>query len=203
MVRLTFGDIEIDVDVEATRQYYQKHLMVADNQSSRNFIAFCDTLTPVENNFFESLGIDVKAVQLMDGDFFSQNQDKTVTVGIRLFISGKFHKKAPPFSLEEWQALMEKGYPFPDANVYVGRFQIQFNEGDEDGNCAPEKPKDFPEPAIQIGMAADIPWLLNEKCEAFYGYALKPWQIIKKIKNKKYYNKYAQNALDAAQKEQK
>ena len=198
MKQVTFGEWVIDVDVETTKEYYQNHPIENNGQITRNFLAFCNMLTEEERSFFDLMGIDIRSVEFVD-DFAVQGEHKTILTPFRCFISGIFIKKAemPAFSFDEWQEKMDEGYQFPDNNIHVGRFQLQFNGGDENGNCAPDKPENFPAPAIQIGVVVYVPWLLKEKCNVWHGYQLKPWQLIKKSENKKFQKTYSQNAIEA------
>lgn len=51
-----YGEWEIAVDREKTKEYYQRYV-VNENQANRNFLKYCEQLSEEEKRFFESFAI--------------------------------------------------------------------------------------------------------------------------------------------------
>lgn len=66
MKRLHFGEWEIEVDVVATKQYYNNFFVAnKESQCYRNYKVFCETLTEEESGFFRAFGIQPPCCNVM------------------------------------------------------------------------------------------------------------------------------------------
>jgi hypothetical protein len=149
MIQMIFNDWVIEVDKEATKNYYDNH-KVEDDCSCLycdNYRAYCGKLTPELLNFFGQLGIDPKK----EGEFMDLDtgDDK-----LRPFL-GMYHivgriVSGPDNTDRDWNELNL---------IKIQNYKFGFNR---EIYCLPE---DFPEPVIQLDFSATIPWVLERKPE--------------------------------------
>lgn len=151
----SFGDYELDIDVERTRQFYQTSAQMltegCDCAGCRNFRAAYPQLPDPVKTFLEMLGADI----VMAPEMAVYNGDRNKGT---LFYNGFLHlcgtirkdgavrtREAPNrvhIEKESWYTVAEG-------------CSVMFT-----GDCALLE-KDFPTPVIQMEICLDAPWVLE------------------------------------------
>lgn len=156
-----YGDWEISVDVEKTKEYYSVY-EVNSTQVQRNFIKYCETMSKEEREFFDSFAIDPICC---DADAF---------MGVSLkygypcsgyyLVCGKY-LKTPPEIIMTVEELEANNFidDRPDRRIKIGAFQFDFQNPEYNYSFSPD---DMPEGFICINfMCERMQWLLDEPCE--------------------------------------
>ena len=136
------GPYRVDVDVENTQAFYARASAVAENctcAGCRNYQSAVSFLPHQIRQFFDALG--VKLEKACEVYVVCKNPDGTLQYG------GFYHIRA---------TLLAGG---DQAFAVADSFQVSFHE-----DCALLDP-DFPFPALQMEIFADIPWVLSERNE--------------------------------------
>lgn len=177
METVKYGEWEIAVDLEKTREFYSQYETIP-NQVNRNFAEYCKSMPEDEKAFFDSFGIDPAHCD-MEGFYFADK--KRLVCGGAYFICGEYVSKPEQPMLTE-EELMENGMPKPlrDTRVAIGNLSFVFQDPDDLASAIPpEMPKGF----ICVNCFSDeTPWLLQEEMTDIMVFkpAPKPWQIHKK-----------------------
>jgi len=152
---LEFSNFIIDIDVEKTRNFYTTACFVSDNCSCsgcRNFEKAVNFLPQEVISFFMQLGIDMKKV--CEVYMLDANTDNIALYG------GFYHACGKIISGESaWVQTDPTSFYFDEDKTHsiTNDFRVSFQE-----RCDLLK-KEFPLPAIQLDISADIPWVLEEK----------------------------------------
>jgi len=136
-----FRKYKIDVDVDRTRGFYKTHDFASGACTCggcRNYEKAADYFSEEVRTFFKNLGVDMK--KFCEVYTLCTNYDGTV------FYGGWYHICGEMISGDA-----EREY----FNI-TDDFQVSFHKD----LCLLEK--DFPLPAIQLEISANIPWVLNE-----------------------------------------
>ena len=152
-----FGTYKLDVDVEQTKEYYKLATPIHEACSCsgcRNYAEALSFLPQEITSFFVQLGIEIaKPVEVY---VYCANADNTLFYGGWYHICATMtHGESPVVSTGQNQGYFDetKTVPITDGfKVYVQK------------ECALLDSK-FPLPAVQLGIMADIPWVLAEKHE--------------------------------------
>ena len=190
MKRLAFGKWEIETDLELTKEYYN-NFTVAENDSQcyRNYHEFCKNMTDDEKGFFQAFGIDPLCCNVMS---IGLTKEKYYPLSGSYYFAGKYIKK-PEEIVMTIEELAEKDFidDRPDPRVYIGRYQFTFMDSD---SLFARIPEDTPEGFLCVEFfSEEMPWLLDEKSEQKLYYPPRPWQIVKKIKERIRNNKENEN----------
>ena len=161
---LQFGKNKIEVDVEKTRAYYEKELLVSETCSCelcRNFVMAAESFSENVKNFFDSLGIDPRKVQ----EVFSGDEDGRKTVRYSGFtpFCGRVLDGGSSVREREFKD-GSKAYERDEENEFAvaENISVDFENGliIEDDS--------FPRPASSLIFSCELPWLLPEPKEVFY-----------------------------------
>ncbi len=190
MERMVFGEWVLDVDMEATKAYYENlQVPAVETQAYRNFKAYCVQMTPEEKEFFTSLGIVPECCEV-----FSMRMDKACNYyyGGTYSIVGKYIHK-PQVVLQA----VEESDEVPDNSLNIGKFNFDFLDPD-----IPIWPIPSDSPFIFIMFNIEhVPWMLDEKCEEVYIEPPQWWQLIKKYKFHKQTKEFEKNSAIAYKQE--
>lgn len=160
-MRFQFGQFEIDVDVDKTREFYRNAELISEGcecPGCRNYEKAVDFLPNEVTSFFDSLGVDMKKAAEVWATM--ANPDGSV------LYSGFYHLCGELLSCENNQAEMpmdkrRKGLSHWDVSRnYSLTKNYDISVFDECGSLIEE---DFPLPVLEIEIDADIPWVLNEE----------------------------------------
>lgn len=148
------GQYKVDVDVEKTRQFYQKAEVVSKACSCDgcfNFEKAVSGLPQAVIRFFADLGIDLRKV--CECYVNCVNEDGTLLYGGFSHVCGTIiHGRSAWKKINEGSLCWEENETFsvsPD-------FHISFQEEID----LPEA--DFPQPVIQLEFSARLPWVLDK-----------------------------------------
>jgi len=136
-----FPKYKIDVDADRTRRFYETHDFASGActcSGCRNYEKAADHFPEEVTAFFKNLGVDVK--KFREVYTLCTNYDDTVFYGGWYHICGE----------------MISGDNVREFFKVTDDFHVSFNKV----ICMLEK--DFPLPAIQLEISADIPWVLEE-----------------------------------------
>ena len=155
---LRYGEWEIAVDIEKTREYYNNYIL-NHNQANRNFIKYCKVMTSDEKAFFESFGITPQCCEI---EHIGVSKKKAFPCGGYYFVCGEYLKH-PEEQLITVEEFAENGFEDDgsDTRIYIGLFQFDFQCEDHIISIIPEN---IPEGFICIRFwCEDMRWLLDEK----------------------------------------
>lgn len=172
-----YGEWEIDVDAEKTKQYYYSLEVAKDSQTYRNFAKYCESLTDGEREFFDSFAINPLLCDIYSPGTFK----KYLPCGGHYYVYGKYIS-TPREILWTVEQLAENNFvdDLPDPRITVGAFQFDFQNPENEFHDIPD---DMPEGCICINFwCEEMLWLLDEKCELQSIEPPKFWQIGRKIK---------------------
>ena len=149
-----FGQYQIDVDVEKTKTFYTKANVVSDGCSCdgcRNYERAIGTLSHEIISFFDKLGVDMKKV--CEVYVNCKNSDGTLLYGgfchiCGVLLLGENEWVSDSASASHWED--GKSFPITDS------FHISFQK-----ECSLLE-NEFPLPALQMEISANIPWVLPE-----------------------------------------
>jgi hypothetical protein len=136
----SYPQFTIDIDVDKTQTYYDSAPLVSENcvcSGCRNYEMAVDSLPKPVKSFFSRLGVDMK--KICEAYVNCTNADDTVFYGGFYHVCGKL---VSGDSTEE----------FPLTDEFSVSLREECDLLDED----------FPLPAIQLEISADIPWVLDE-----------------------------------------
>jgi hypothetical protein len=150
-----FGSYKIDVDVDRTRQFYETASFVSENCSCsgcRNYEKAVQGLPALITDFFADLGVDMRRVCEVYVNY--ANPDGSLFYGgfyhlCGTLLSGKSAWLPTTPTSSYWEADMT----FP----VTENFRVSFQE-----ECHLLE-TDFPLPALQLELSANIPWVLAEE----------------------------------------
>lgn len=150
-----FGEYKIDVDVEKTKQFYNRAKTVSEEcqcDGCLNFEKAVDELSQNIRDFFSALGVDMK--KICECYVYCAKDENTLYYGgfchiCGTLLSGKSAWKPTSDSTACWD---EKAtYPLSPNFVISFSDRIDMLE------------PDFPLPVVQLDFDADIPWVLEKK----------------------------------------
>ncbi len=181
MEQRQFGEWVLEVDLDATRAYYESFKVDEKSQCWRNYAKHCENLLPEEQVFFDSLGIIPSRCSVTT---VGLDRDGSYPTFGAYFITGRFISK-PEEILWTVEELAAHGFEDdrPDNRLYIGRYTFEFQDPDSPFSSIPD---DAPEGAVCFEFSAEnIPWLLDEKCEDKMYYPPQWWQFVRKHKERK------------------
>ena len=151
----SFPKFTIDVDVEKTKAYYDIANYISEDCSCtgcRNYEKAIDLLPKEVKSFFSELGIEMKKIR--EAYVYCTNADDTIFYGGFYHVCGKLIDGASAWvpdspSLMHWED--EKAY------AITNDFKVSCKE-----DCS-LLDENFPFPAIQLDISADMPWVLEEQ----------------------------------------
>ena len=150
-----FGKFRVDVDVEATREFYQKHgktvLEDCGCASCRNYYRAITKVPDKVKSFFDTLGIDPQ--KSPEATWF-HTDEKGVAIYLILFhVVGTMVNE-----VELYRPVGDTGAfePIPE-NYY--KLEEGFNVGFMSKIYLLEEK--FPKPCIQVEIDARLPWILD------------------------------------------
>jgi len=149
-----FGQYKIDVDVERTLVFYESAPIISEACSCagcRNYERAVEALPNEVRCFFEKLGVDMKKAR--EVYVYCKNADGTLFYGgfyhiCGVVLAGESAFVPAPTSGYFWDA--EKAFALTDSFAVSIREECFLLEDD------------FPIPALQIDISANIPWVLAE-----------------------------------------
>ena len=150
-----FGQYLIDVDINKTRLFYENACVVSRGCSCkgcRNYEKAVDILSPQIILFFSRLGVDMRKV--CEVYVCTDNSDGTLLYGGFYHLCGTLlNGKSAWVSLNQAVSHWENDQAFEVENG----FHISFRQECDllEGN--------FPTPALQLEISANIPWVLEEE----------------------------------------
>ena len=149
-----FGNFQIDVDVEATREYYSTHGVTVLEDcgciNCRNYYAAMSQASDKIQEFFQSLGLD--PLKTPEATFWAIREDGLAYYDIYFHLIGTLVKTVDI-------------YEHHDDGGETWRLDV-FHEIDENfkiGFCNKRSfvGKKFPEPCVQLEIYAHLPWVLD------------------------------------------
>ena len=177
-----YGEWEVAVDIEKTKEFYQNYV-INNNQANRNFAAYCNAMSADEKVFFDSFGI---TPECCDIEHIGVNKKKEFPCGGYYFICGEY-LKYPKEALISVEELAENSFEDDrdDPRINIGLFEFDFQ-------CEEHIIKNIPE-NIPGGFICvrfwceNMRWLLDEKpSENMIRYEMpRFWEIGKIIKEKR------------------
>ena len=151
----TFGNYTVDIDVEKTKQAYDKLSLISQRCSCdgcQNFERSVDSLPSSVRSFFDTMGIDLK--KIVECYVNCKNEDGTLFYGGFCHVCGTMIQ-----GKSAWVKTSEtQSYYHPDlAHPLHDHFYVSFQE-----ECfIVEEP--FEGPLLQIEFQATIPWVLDKE----------------------------------------
>jgi len=151
----TFGNYTVDIDVEKTRQIYQKLPFITqgcDCDGCRNFEKAADILPEAVRDFFDDLGVDLQ--KIAECYVNCKNEDGTLFYGGFCHVCGTWIQ-----GKSAWVNISEThSYYNTDLTYHLDKnFHISFQE-----ECCMVEAQ-FDAPILQIEFAANIPWVLDQE----------------------------------------
>ncbi len=155
---IQYGDWKIDADVLKTKMYYSA-FSAAEDQFSRNFRKYCETLSKEEKEFFDSFGIDPMCANVSGLGIAGK---KTASTDGYYYIFGNYESTPtqPSASVDE---LIKHGLSMfsKDSSIKIGAFRFEFQRATDPHSDIPEG---MPEDCICVRFYCDdMAWLLPEK----------------------------------------
>ena len=150
-----FGSYKIEVDVDRTKQFYETAPRVSEScacNGCRNYEQAVQRLPATITDFFASLGIDMRCVCEVYVNY--ANPDSSLLYGgfyhlCGTLLSGESAWIPTSSTSSYWEE--NRAFPVTDG------FRISFQQ-----KCDLLE-KDFPLPALQLELSANIPWVLSEE----------------------------------------
>ena len=155
---IKYGEWEIAVDVEKTKEYYKNYIS-KKNQANRNFAEYCKVMPADEKAFFESFGIVPECCEI---EHIGVNKKKEFPCGGCYFVCGEY-LKYPKEELISVDELAENDFEDDrdDPRINIGLFEFDFQCEEY---VIKNIPEDMPEGYICIRFwCEDMRWLLDEK----------------------------------------
>ena len=154
-MKLTFPKFTLDIDIEKTKDYYATADIVSKScacSGCRNYEKAIDILPNEVVSFFSQLGVEMKKIR--EAYVNCTNADGTV------FYGGFYHVCGQIVDGESaWVATS------PTTKIWDGEraYAITYDFRVSCHNDCALLDTNFPLPAVQIEIAANIPWILAEK----------------------------------------
>ncbi|WP_284640785.1 hypothetical protein [Paenibacillus silviterrae] len=153
MKQIIISDWILEVDVKATREYYQCHPKITDGCDCiycKNFVAAVELMPQDVASFFESLGIDpTKEGEVSE---YCENTDGTHLYG------GFYHVVGNIINGPDCWVNTDSEVNHLSSNLLeISGFSFGFTY------TISLLPADFPKPAIQLEFQGNVPWILEEK----------------------------------------
>ena len=149
-----FGNFCIDVDVERTKEFYNKlGKTVIEDCGCVNCCNYYQAITKSSGkvkNFFDSLGIDPQ--KSPEATWWNTNEHGVAYYSLIFHIVGTLEK-----SVDIYRPIGENGFEQMLENFY--EIDKDFKVGFTSKNILLEK--DFPPPCIQLEISAYLPWVLG------------------------------------------
>ena len=187
-----YGEWEIDVDIEKTKQFYKTLKFDNKSQAYRNFSKYCDNLTDEEKEFFNNFAIDPLKCNVEEVGM----SKKHMPCGGHYYVFGKYIS-SPKEILLTVEELVENDFvdDRPDTSINAGIFEFDFQNPENEFSDIPD---DIPDGCICINFwCEEMPWLLDEKCELESIYPPKIWEIRRIFKswkeNRQLHREYMNN----------
>lgn len=154
-MEFTFSDFKVEIDVEQTRNFYRSAVLVSGGCSCsgcRNYEVAVSLLKPEICLFFEKLGVDIRKV--CEVYVYCTYPDGTLYYGGFYHLCGKIVQGE-----SAWVPENENLAHWDNMNTYsiTGDFKISFQT---ECNLLEDN---FPQPVIQMEIAARLPWVLPEE----------------------------------------
>ena len=150
-----FQKYKLDIDVEATKKYYETAKFISEDCSCdgcRNYEKAIDFLPGEVLSFFAQLGIEMKKAREIY--IYCANADDTLFYGGWYYLCATMiHGESAWVGTSQSQAYCDDTKTIPITDDYKVSFQENCDLLDNN----------FPLPAIQLEIMADIPWVLAEK----------------------------------------
>lgn len=145
--QIRIGKWLLEADIDKTREFYNKDIVVCDCLYCINYVESCKYLKTTVSDIFNKLGINpTKPAHLSE---FPAEE-----VGTRIYI-GEYHLVG--------KVLEGKLCTFSNFNEMNTFEKENFTAGfSEDLEFVPEG---FPTPVLQLSYVANIPWVLSENPE--------------------------------------
>lgn len=168
-----FGKFKVDIDVDRTREFYKRMVNVSDGCNCidcRNYEKAMEYLPGSVTDFFNTIGIDIKKVSEVYTNI--TNPDGAVFYGGFYHLCGKLLSGDSAWVEENTVGEhTSRVSHWEQANTYAltRDFYVSFQS-----ECALVE-EEFPTPVLQLEIAANIPWVLEEentcpKDDKFYLY---------------------------------
>ena len=152
-----FGNYILDIDVDKTREFYihaQNITADCDCQGCRNYVKWAEELSAEPKYTLENMGVLLEKTPEVYVN--CSNEDGTLYYGGFYHVCGKIVRGKNP-----WMTITENSRTF-DEGTFVSLadgFRVSFTE---DIDLLEEN---FPTPAIQMEILANIPFVLSERCD--------------------------------------
>lgn len=152
MKRITLGAWTVEVDIERTKEFYDKYHFITEDCECvycANYVKACDKFPQDIKDLFSSLGIDPRK----EGEIshYIENTDGTHLYGAFYHVVGRVIEGP-----ELWMPTQEDSEVSSPNFVEVNKIVLGFTE---DLVMVPEG---FPLPSIQFEIEVNIPWFLNK-----------------------------------------
>ena len=150
----TFGNYTVDIDVEKTKQTYEKLPSVSQRCSCdncKNFEKAADILPTSVYTFFDALGINLK--KIVECYVNCKNEDGTLLYGGFCHVCGTLIQ-----GKSAWVNVSETHSYYNSETAYRlhDNFSISFQE---ECHLVEEQ---FEAPLLQIEILATVPWVLDQ-----------------------------------------
>lgn len=150
-----FGQYKVDIDVCKTQNFYENAAFVSEGCSCdgcQNFEKAVAALPQVVQSFFTQLGIDMG--KICECYVNCVNEDGTLLYGGFYHVCGVILSGDSAWiKIDENTAYWETENAFRVSRNFCVCFQESVDLLEED----------FPQPAIQLEILADIPWVLEKE----------------------------------------
>lgn len=157
-MRIELGDYILEVNVDATREYYKKAKYILEDcpcGGCQNYVKAIEQVDYNVKEFFNSIGVDIlKSPEV----YVNCSKNNALYYGGFYHICGTIIKGESPWKLEHVSKDgKSKGWTLnEDKLVCISNdFKVGF-----DNECALLS-KDFPMPSIQLEIFAHLPWMLE------------------------------------------
>ncbi len=148
-----FGEFRVDVDVERTREFYKNHgKTVVEScgcNSCRNYSKAIENASDKVKSFFDSLGLDLQ--KAAEAIYYPTDEKGVADYSVIFHLVGTMDDSADMYLSDEASKIMYIGSIYElEENIKVG-FTTNIII----------RPKDFPNPCIQLELIARLPWVID------------------------------------------
>lgn len=163
-MRIELGDYILEVNVEATREYYKKAKYIWEDcpcGGCQNYVKAVEQADYKVREFFNSIGVDIlKSPEVCIYDA----KNKRVFYNGFYHICGRIIKGESPWELEPiLKEEVSRGFILNEEKLVC--ISNDFGVGFQN-ECALLS-KDFPMPSIQMEIFSCLPWFLDVECDYF------------------------------------
>ncbi|MGE7771401.1 hypothetical protein ACQKMK_12775 [Viridibacillus arvi] len=146
MQQIRIGKWLLEVDIDRTREFYNKDIEICNCLYCKNYVEASGYLKTSVSDVFNNFGIHpAKPAQL--------SEFPTEEAGTRLYV-GDYHLVGRVLEGE-----LCTSSNFKEMNtIEIENFVFGFSDDSEDLEFVPEG---FPAPVLQINFSANIPWILK------------------------------------------